>query len=1573
MAKRVNTRFVVRLSVTVAAAAIGATWHVHARQRRQDPDALRAVADAAAAAGQWEAAADAYDRAAAAALRRRRPAADLLAKAADAADRASAEAATPAEAARAYRQSADALARALREDPRNPALLQMAAAALYARAAADPTPAAWAAVDEAASRLLDAGPPGAPALLWRAEARLRTPPPAGREADLLAAVWPDVAAAQSLAPASGTAAALAAEVRRRQAAGCPPAEAADRLAAAAAAVRVFLADHPFDPEATRALAAILLQQGDSAGAAAACAAAFDHHPDNLPLATELARLYAGDSARGLPAQPAKAEAVCRAAAAASPASAPAQLLLAEFYLRERQPAAALPAYAATLAAAARGGGPLAVVHERIALRARFASAAACLDLAEAAGPATAAGQRRLADARQHAEQFRAAHGPPALADLLGGRTALLADDLPQAEILLKRAAAGLAGTDPPAALRQAKVLLAAVYRRTSPPQLGAALALLEEAAAAPGGSNGPLAVERADVLLRLGRPDDAEALLAAALQAGGLPADEGPRAQALYAAARARQGKAAGKAPAESAAVLLQKADAYLAGGDNRLALDAACRALRTGPPTAAAWRAAVVAYVRLAALDDARAAATAAAAAFPEDAAVRELRDALAAAATAPDRLLALALAGTADDYLRAVQAADWWHALRRPDDELRALDAADAALPPDGPSAARRRADLAGRRFLAAWDAARSTSDAAARGRYAGLARAALLRAAAADADGFGGALFQGLWEGLADPARGLATLEHAVAARPDSAAGLQRLGQAYTDDADRWSRAAETGGPGADAPRQRAAAAADRAIDAFRRAARLAPTDIPLVLSAAGQLARRGAPADLREAQDLLTGALRAAPADGRLADAADGLLPLEAAVAVREPLQAARPWETRNLRRLAALYLRDPGGPPARLQAAAGFLRPLAEGPAADLDDVALLAAIYTRLGRTDAAVQLFEPAAASPDPARRLAALIRLAALCDVAGRADQAHHCYAEAADLEGRGGEAEHHWADWCFARGQFAEAAGHYAAVADRSPSGPTHLPALARLAEALWRAGQLPAADDRAGQLLAASPRAEAGLLVRAAVRIEQGRPRDAVADLDALLAGNPSHAEALYLRARARLADGAAADAIDDLTALAGRGGPRAALLLAQACHRAGRFAEAVDAYAAVTTAGPQPPAVWRDYAHLLMALARAERRLPPAAADDFALALRRLRPADRLAAVLPQAATAEPTSPEWPLMAVNLQELAGHAAEAAALALTLAEARPDEPAFARARLSPLLAARQYEAALATADGLLAGYPQDLDGHLARAAACGGLGRADDARAAVEHAVAAALAAYRPGRADDYLSFLRRLADVAPQAAADAFARRRAAASDALPPALGHAQMLIALHRPQEAAAALAAVRRGDEDVSGRLAVLQLSAAALADTDDTAAAADALNALARESPDDLDTLNNLAYFLADRLNKPWEAAPYAAAARRALAASSDPVALATRRAAVLDTCGWVAFLNADPAAVPTLRAAVLADPRPSACLHLALALERAGRGGEMRDAVAQGLRLAGPDDGPARARLLGLQNKYAAADP
>jgi len=96
-----------------------------------------------------------------------------------------------------------------------------------------------------------------------------------------------------------------------------------------------------------------------------------------------------------------------------------------------------------------------------------------------------------------------------------------------------------------------------------------------------------------------------------------------------------------------------------------------------------------------------------------------------------------------------------------------------------------------------------------------------------------------------------------------------------------------------------------------------------------------------------------------------------------------------------------------------------------------------------------------------------------------------------------------------------------------------------------------------------------------------------------------------------------------------------------------------------------------------------------------------------------------------------------------------------------------------------------------------------------------------------------------------------------------------------------------------------------------------------------------PEDIESLNNMAFMLADDLKKPAEGLKYAEKAASILRSRPSLDAAKGNLANVYDTIGWVRYLANDlKGAAEDLNRSIQYEPLPDTYLHLAQVLKKQG---------------------------------------
>jgi len=374
---------------------------------------------------------------------------------------------------------------------------------------------------------------------------------------------------------------------------------------------------------------------------------------------------------------------------------------------------------------------------------------------------------------------------------------------------------------------------------------------------------------------------------------------------------------------------------------------------------------------------------------------------------------------------------------------------------------------------------------------------ARAVAEIAADADAD-----LAQGMfWIGRVELERGrytqaVATLSRGVNLRPRYSKGWQLLGEARRRDGDL---------PGADA--------------ALTRALELQPNNVDALRS---QHLLHDARGRHQLALETLDQAMRFAPNDPTLqAEYLDYLTDHgdpEVARQRREAIARAIPGNQNNRRELARLYVKLGQDDRAR-----ELLQQLLAEQPNDLANVAVMAEYHLDRREIPAGRELLERHIAAAGEQAGVDEWLALARYLRLADLGEEAEQAYRKAIEREGTTQPASRELADWYFDLARYAEAVTLYARLAAAAPDEEV---IERRLIEALVRSKQFPSADDRLDRYVqkyghdAKTSLLEA--LIAQGLGGESGRER-AERALDRAIELNPNHAAAYLIRARFRLSE------------------------------------------------------------------------------------------------------------------------------------------------------------------------------------------------------------------------------------------------------------------------------------------------------------------------------------------------------------------------------------------------------------------------------------------------------------------
>jgi tetratricopeptide (TPR) repeat protein len=1038
MARRVNTKFVVMLSVALGAAASVVVGVVGYRMlERRNPDVYRRRAEAALQAGDLKAAASNFQTEARLAARRHRPGIDAIyAQAGDLNMKVARDAQTQEDAVQFYQNAMDCYRAALGENPRNKVVNETLMEEDYQNALYFPSVQAWKELESISTKFIANNGDAAKARLYRAEARLEVArnSTAAATPQAVADLGEDLAAAQKLEPHSGKAVALRAGLMsleanlalgHRQFSRNGEQLADEDYLRDMVAVRQVLANclegkweglsetpgwawlsrisinNPH-PDVAATLASAMLEQYRFSGgrdrsrldtAIVLMDAAFAADPTKTGLADTLRVLYVGAS------RPEKAEALCKQIIKQAPEKPEGYFRLAAHYRERGEPAKAIEAYQEVTKHAQIGAGREAVRNAAYQMEAVEGIAWLNLELAEKPGTSTEERSAYLKIATENTEKLRTMHAQGGMVNLLEGRAFLAKRDFSRAVNLLHRAEANLNGAPGLAdRYRQAKLTLARAYEQQN--QLGAALEKVNEALELRPGDLATL-LNKGKLLLQLGKFSDAT-MLAERILGGaeeGHFANEGALPPAVVQMAKSMLVIA--NSPQNPNAIdplkgTLQWALIQMNQEHYEEAAVAAEELLQkpdlSNDEGVRSYQVAIVSNARLKHTDKAKDLAAKALQKYPENTNFQVLKAQL----DKPERADSFEgqkeiMGAITDEYTRTLAMASLLHSQalflqsqkregesqKLWDEELALLQKAREGYRSVSAPEERERLSIILDRMFVAGIVAAGYNKGAKQEEYWKLAQMVVTEIEKLNLDGTDGKIYRGRLEmARTEGKSGLQYLQQAVEQRPDYSYAHQVLGQAYYS----------LGMASADKGGAVVTAHYNSALEEFRQVVRLAPNNLVGLQYAIDLLVKKADSASRKEAQGLLEMAMAQAPHNTRFIPYQEILLANnDTAINSRKALLESQPNDRDNLRRLAGLYVgkKDKETLPDKKQEAIDNAIKLLESDYQkhkdDLNAGDLLARILVDYDKTDKgaarALEIYGTFVASADSAVRFNALI----------------------------------------------------------------------------------------------------------------------------------------------------------------------------------------------------------------------------------------------------------------------------------------------------------------------------------------------------------------------------------------------------------------------------------------------------------------------------------------------------------------------------------------------------------------------------------------------------------------------
>ncbi len=683
-----------------------------------------------------------------------------------------------------------------------------------------------------------------------------------------------------------------------------------------------------------------------------------------------------------------------------------------------------------------------------------------------------------------------------------------------------------------------------------------------------------------------------------------------------------------------------------------------------------------------------------------------------------------------------------------------------------------------------------------------------------------------------------------------------------------------------------------------------------------------------------------------------------------IARRLKIYQRDPSDINNISRLALLYMRIKK--PAR---AIALLRTARKDRSDNLPLARELGEIYVLEKNTNAAQRIFESLAENSKKSIAFAGRLMLGDFYQSTGNLSQAAQVYQAALkDQPLDRHTVQRRLGDMYFSAGKFKLALRQYAALYAAVPENRT---ITLRYAETLIRAGF----PDKGiallqRQLLAKNPSDEEALVLEGFGYLQAGQAHKAKAVLARALTLNPHDPHALYDMATLLLAPPAPdyAKAIQDLQLVtaANPADLAAAQLLAQAYAGAGEFAESVYEYNTILKNSPQDQLPRIQLANLLFDLAQRFLTLNPADTSDTAASLRTLDPMRRLDRLIIRSQRAFPTNPQWVMMRARYYLLTGHKNSAVTFAGKAFQMANRSTAAAIVYVRVLQAAGKFSQAITVATHAMAVSPNVVELYLERGNAQAKLGKWT--AAAGDFTQSLKLTAGDPAQFFTVLSAFQSKFQPAGNLALVVQSLANLRTDHHLNPVLlsaARSVILFADKQYQKALIAAQAALAGKPSAMVRHVSLEIAAFSTYQLKQYDACRHDYLAILKTNPDNPAILNNLAYLLAVKLHQPATAIAYAERCNTLLIKQAGGTGLYAHNGDILDTLGWIRYLNGNSdGAVNALEHSLRYNPPATAYYHLAIVLVAQKNKVRAVEMLKKGIKLAETTHDPVllRARKL-----------
>ncbi len=649
----------------------------------------------------------------------------------------------------------------------------------------------------------------------------------------------------------------------------------------------------------------------------------------------------------------------------------------------------------------------------------------------------------------------------------------------------------------------------------------------------------------------------------------------------------------------------------------------------------------------------------------------------------------------------------------------------------------------------------------------------------------------------------------------------------------------------------------------------------------------------------------------------------------------------PGDLHNIQRLAFLY-----GRAKRYSAGIAMLKAAYAQHQKNLVLATGLAQLYELDKKPAAAESIFSHLAESPDAKTAYLGRLMMGDFYRTRGDYAQAAQMYTSAARKQPAGiYRVQTQMAAMLNALGHYKQALKYLTSLYKAKPLS---RPVLLEYIQTLIRAGHVKhGLSLLQSKILVKNPHDEAGLTLEALGYLMEKKLDLAEKAVDRALAANPGDIQALYNQAvlLSMMPQGDLAQAISDLQVVIAKapGDMAARVNLAKLLERTKHYAQAVHEYQSIVKLDPHDNQVRMDYATLLFALSHMYMATPSTDQSTLAGTLRTIDPVSLLSRLVDDSIRAFPSSFNWQLMRADLALMRGDRATAVAVATAAYKKAGQSLQTTPAYLTLLMQAKAYQRAEKVATVAIALDPNNPGLYTVRGMALGAMHQVPKASADFSHALELSIKS-----PEALLAVSDKYKAVAGISAVEQSLKNLLAShknDPGLMLSLSQAQLAVgnhagALHEAQQVL--------GTNPVGFvQITALRIAAVAAYGAQDYRTAAMYYKQVLKLDPTDANTLNNLAYVLAVHLNQALEAMPLIERANAIAAAAENRVSYAVDPN-ILDTLGWVRFLNGDTTgAYKALTRAVKHGHLATAYYHLANVLVKenniAGAKKYLQDAI------------------------------